>query len=70
MLDWESQNQERIDAECGIDPNNQSGIEQCDKCESENTKLVSQVQTRGADEPMTVTFKCLDCGEVWKNDGH
>jgi len=37
----------------------------CDKCN--NTKAYfMQMQTRSADEPMTLFYKCTGCGNQWK----
>ena len=37
----------------------------CLKCQSKNV-ISSEKQTRSADEPMTVFFACLNCGNNWK----
>ena len=37
----------------------------CAKCKSNKTTS-HQLQTRGADEPMTNFVRCLDCGSQWK----
>jgi len=42
-----------------------SGHIKCRKCKSNNL-TTTQVQTRGADESMTVFFECGDCGQRWK----
>ena len=48
----------------GIDPN-AAGEFQCNKCKS--TKVTYyQMQTRSADEPMTVFLSCLKCGKRWR----
>lgn len=41
------------------------GMYPCHKCKSMNTKHV-QVQTRSADEPMTLYITCMECGKVTK----
>ncbi|CAG9315511.1 unnamed protein product [Blepharisma stoltei] len=42
-----------------------SGMFKCGKCKSDKT-IMSQMQTRSADEPMTTFVKCLDCDHSWK----
>mmetsp|Transcript_41188 Transcript_41188/g.39694 ORF Transcript_41188/g.39694 Transcript_41188/m.39694 type:complete len:215 (+) Transcript_41188:254-898(+) len=42
------------------------GFFTCKKCGSKNTSYY-QMQTRGADEPMTNFITCLDCGNNWKS---
>jgi len=41
------------------------GLLQCRKCKSKKTSFV-QMQTRSADEPMTVFAYCLACQSRWK----
>ena len=41
------------------------GFFTCFKCGSKKTNFY-QMQTRGADEPMTNFVNCLDCGKRWK----
>ncbi|KAM0672577.1 subunit M of DNA-directed RNA polymerase [Ordospora colligata] len=36
----------------------------CD-CGSEQVSFV-ELQTRSADEPMTIFYKCMECKKVWK----
>lgn len=43
---------------------NNDGLYQCE-CRSKNTTF-HQMQTRGADEPMTVFITCHDCDTHWK----
>jgi transcription elongation factor S-II len=38
---------------------------QCKKCKGHNCTY-SEMQTRSADEPMTIFAYCLDCGNRWK----
>lgn len=38
----------------------------CKKCKSKRC-VYYELQTRSADEPMTVFITCLDCGKHWKN---
>jgi transcription elongation factor S-II len=38
----------------------------CKKCKS-NKCTYYQLQTRAADEPMTVFVTCIDCGKKWKS---
>lgn len=44
------------------------GLLKCDACSSWKTRYV-EVQTRSADEPMTVFARCLGCGVHWTLDG-
>lgn len=48
--------------------NTPDGPYQCDKCESRKI-IHSELQTRSADEPMTIFFNCLKCQHRWKDDG-
>ena len=48
----------------GIDPN-QGGAFVCKKCKQNKTTHYS-LQTRSADEPMTVFVQCLTCGNRWR----
>ena len=38
----------------------------CGKCSSRET-CYFEMQTRSADEPMTIFITCLNCGNRWKN---
>ena len=38
----------------------------CRKCKSRET-CYYEMQTRSADEPMTIFITCLNCGNRWKN---
>ena len=38
----------------------------CKKCKSRETAYY-ELQTRSADEPMTIFITCLNCGNRWKN---
>ena len=44
----------------------ESGFFTCKKCKSKKT-VYHQMQTRGADEPMTNFITCIDCKHQWKN---
>lgn len=44
---------------------NQDGLFKCGRCKSQKTSYY-QMQTRSADEPMTVFVSCLSCGKNWK----
>ena len=44
---------------------NQEGFFKCGRCKSLKTTYF-QMQTRSADEPMTVFVSCLNCGKNWK----
>jgi transcription elongation factor S-II len=41
------------------------GLFKCGKCKGDNCSYY-QVQTRGADEPMTVFIQCVTCGHRWR----
>ena len=43
----------------------QDGFFKCGRCKSMKTTYF-QMQTRSADEPMTVFVSCLSCGRNWK----
>jgi transcription elongation factor S-II len=47
--------------------NNMQGFFMCPKCESRLTDC-KQLQTRGADEPMTNFLTCLKCDNQWKEE--
>ena len=44
---------------------NQEGFFKCGRCKSNKTTYY-QMQTRSADEPMTVFVSCLNCDRNWK----
>jgi DNA-directed RNA polymerase subunit M/transcription elongation factor TFIIS len=44
---------------------NQDGLFKCGRCRSMKTSYY-EMQTRSADEPMTVFVSCLNCGKNWK----
>ena len=44
------------------------GILKCDQCKTYKTRY-TELQTRGADEPMTVFAMCLECDHHWTLDG-
>ena len=62
--DWDEANYDKVSASLGIDPN-EGGLFRCGKCKSNKTQN-HQMQTRYADEPMTVFLVCMDCGNRWK----
>ncbi|GMH65098.1 hypothetical protein TrST_g3431 [Triparma strigata] len=65
-LDWETQNEEKIQEQCGITGDLlQASLFTCGKCKSIKTES-TQKQTRSADEPMTVFVHCKNCGNRWK----
>ncbi|KAK1348989.1 transcription elongation factor TFIIS [Hamiltosporidium tvaerminnensis] len=37
----------------------------CNKCDS-NSAYFIEMQTRSADEPMTIFYTCVKCKETWK----
>ena len=39
----------------------------CGECGHQYAYFI-QFQTRSADEPMTIFFKCGNCGKTWKED--
>lgn len=41
------------------------GMERCRKCKSDRTTYTA-VQLRSSDEPMTLMFRCKQCGNRWK----
>ena len=49
---------------CGIEK--QVAMYTCFKCGSKQIEW-SEKQTRSADEPMTQFYKCMDCGNAWRN---
>ena len=57
-------NRDKLAAANGIDPN-AGGEFTCRKCKSTKTTHY-QMQTRSADEPMTVFIGCLKCGNRWR----
>lgn len=52
----------------GVDPlaNVTEGVNQCSRCGSRRIATY-QLQTRGADEPMTVFYTCADCKKRWRS---
>mmetsp|Transcript_62724 Transcript_62724/g.152707 ORF Transcript_62724/g.152707 Transcript_62724/m.152707 type:complete len:341 (-) Transcript_62724:1194-2216(-) len=66
QLDWESQNEDKINKMCGITGDLlKASLFTCGRCKSTKTTS-TQKQTRSADEPMTVFVLCLNCGKRWK----
>ena len=66
LLDWEQQNEGKINEMCGIKGDLlQASLFTCGRCKSVKTTS-TQKQTRSADEPMTVFVLCLNCGKRWK----
>ncbi len=43
----------------------ESAMYSCNKCKSKMVTCRTQ-QTRGADEPMTEFYNCINCGNSWK----
>jgi DNA-directed RNA polymerase subunit M/transcription elongation factor TFIIS len=41
------------------------GADKCPRCKSWYTTY-TQAQTRGADEPMTIFYRCTDCEFAWR----
>jgi len=66
QLDWEAQNESKINEMCGIKGELlNASLFTCGRCKSTKTTS-TQKQTRSADEPMTVFVLCLNCGKRWK----
>jgi len=66
MLDWEAQNEDKINEMCGIKGELlKASLFTCGRCKSTKTTS-TQKQTRSADEPMTVFVLCLNCNNRWK----
>lgn len=66
LLNWEEQNEEKINEMCGIKGELlQASLFTCGRCKSTKTTS-TQKQTRSADEPMTVFVLCINCGNRWK----
>ena len=42
-----------------------SGVYKCKKCGGDKTKQ-HEMQTRSADEPMTIFITCTECGNSWR----
>ena len=43
----------------------EEGAYKCSECHSKNT-IQQEMQTRSADEPMTIFITCQNCGKRWK----
>lgn len=66
LLDWEAQNEDKINEMCGIKGDLlKASLFTCHRCKSTKTTS-TQKQTRSADEPMTVFVLCLNCNYRWK----
>eukprot|EP00937_MAST-01D_sp_MAST-1D-sp2_P001152 g1152.t1 len=61
--DWDEANYDKVNKAIGLKP--EDSLFRCERCKSAKTQSV-QVQTRSADEPMTVFVTCMDCGYKWK----
>jgi len=62
--DWVRIQRDQIMRDNGLDPN-KGGEFTCKKCKGTKTSHYS-LQTRSADEPMTVFVCCLTCGNRWR----
>lgn len=62
--DWHKIARDQMMIDNGLDPN-AGGEFQCKKCKGRKTTHYS-MQTRSADEPMTVFVCCLGCGNRWR----
>ena len=66
LLDWDAQNEDKINEMCGIRGELlKASLFTCGRCKSTKTTS-TQKQTRSADEPMTVFVLCLNCNKRWK----
>ena len=64
--DYYKENRDKILREIGVDPD--KGTEfTCKRCGSTKTTHYA-MQTRSADEPMTVFVQCLKCPNRWKTN--
>jgi DNA-directed RNA polymerase subunit M/transcription elongation factor TFIIS len=62
--DWIAANRDKIMRDNGLDPT--GGTEfKCSKCKGTRTTFYA-LQTRSADEPMTLFVTCLTCGKRWR----
>lgn len=41
------------------------GMHTCENCKGQRT-ISKELQLRGADEPMTLFLRCVECGNEWK----
>lgn len=65
-LDWDTANEDKVNAMCGIKGELlKASLFECGRCKSHKTTS-TQKQTRSADEPMTVFVLCLNCGKRWR----
>lgn len=60
--DWLKGNDEKINESVGISG---SGMFPCPRCKSKRTTFY-ELQTRSADEPMTIFKSCFNCGFRWR----
>ena len=64
QTDWKNKNRAVILKDIGLDPS-KGGEFTCRKCNGNKTTHYA-LQTRSADEPMTLFVTCLTCGKRWK----
>lgn len=66
---WEEIRRRQKEEEKFLYENNRKATSKRIKCFSCGNRNVctSEQQTRSADEPMTVFYECLDCGNKWRN---
>jgi transcription elongation factor S-II len=62
--DWVKISRDQLMRDNGLDPN-KGGEFTCKKCKGTKTSHYA-MQTRSADEPMTVFVCCLTCGNRWR----
>ena len=62
---WRLKQEEKDIIRLGLGEKRHSGMLRCRSCGGDHTTW-TQVQTRSADESMTVFASCLDCGNRWK----
>ena len=65
---WADQEEERLKRETALLEGNSdegSTLFTCNRCHKSRTRYF-EMQTRSADEPMTIFIRCLNCGMQWK----
>jgi len=65
---WADQEEERLKRETALLEGNSdegSSLFTCKRCNQSRTRY-TEMQTRSADEPMTIFIRCLNCGKQWK----
>lgn len=65
---WADQEEERLKRETALLEGNSdegSSLFTCNRCQKSRTRYF-EMQTRSADEPMTIFIRCLNCGKQWR----